>query len=47
MNIRNTPVFRLLFNDGSVEYYPVSDYSDGKISIDGKLYTIAQSNLCR
>jgi hypothetical protein len=47
MNINNTPVFRLLYTDGSVEYLAVEDYREDKIYIGGKAYTIAAGNRCQ
>ncbi|PCE64410.1 hypothetical protein [Sediminicola luteus] len=47
MNINNTPVFRLLYTDGSVEYHAVEDYREDKIYIGGKAYTIAAGNRCQ
>lgn len=47
MNINNTPVFRLLFADGSVTYHAVSDYQEGVLYIDDKKYIAAPSNRCQ
>lgn len=47
MNIQNTPVFRLIGNDGSVVYHPVTNYNDnGAIYINGEKWVIGKSNLC-
>lgn len=47
MNIANTPVFRLAFEDGEIEYHAVEDYANDQIYIGGKRFVIAGSNLCQ
>jgi hypothetical protein len=47
MNINNTPVFRLLSNDGTVTYYAVEEYDEsGYLYIQGERWAIGNSDRC-